>query len=259
MGCIACAALVLDGVGVELTRREGSTAALVADSICPDRFAGLGQTQIAELPILCEGKEVPLGEHFEVDGAGAAHVTVRGDLSNVESIGRAMTMGRITVTRVAGALLGSDMSGGEIVAERGVGDRLGAGMSGGLIVVDGGAGREAGARMHGGLIAVLGDAGESAAEGMEAGTLVVVGRLGDRPGIGMKGGVLVTFGGAPVLPPAFRPAGLGRLAFLQSYLPALEATGIVTGPWIPEGEFRRFVGDADSGGEGEVLVRAESE
>jgi formylmethanofuran dehydrogenase subunit C len=259
VGCIACAALVLDGAGVELTRKESSTAPLVAGSISPDRIAGLGQTEIAELPILCEGEEVPLGEHFEVDGPGAAKVTLRGDLSNVERIGQGMTMGRLTVTRIAGPLLGSGMSGGEIVAERDVGDRLGAGMSGGLIVVDGSAGREAGAQMHGGLIALLGDAGEAAGEDMDAGTIVVAGRLGERPGSGMKGGVLVTFGGAPVLPPAFRAAGPGELEFLKSHLPALEATGLVTGPWIPEGEFRRFVGDAGSGGEGEVLVRAESE
>jgi formylmethanofuran dehydrogenase subunit C len=259
MGCIACAALVFEGAGVELTRRESSTSRLVAESICPDRLAGLGQTQVAELPILCEGKEVALGEHFEVDGPGAANITLRGDLSNVERIGQGMTMGRLTVTRVAGSLLGAGMSGGEIVAERDVGERLGAGMSGGHIVVDGSAGREAGVQMRGGLIAVLGDAGESAGEDMDAGTIVVTGRLGDRPGSGMKGGAIVTFGGSPVLPPAFREAGPGELGFLQSHLPALEATGLVTGPWIPEGEFRRFVCDAGNGGEGEVLVRAESE
>ena len=186
MGCIACAALVLDGAGVELTRRESSTAPLVADSICPDRIAGLGQTQIAELPVLCEGKEVPLGEHFEVDGPGAANVTLRGDLSNVERIGQGMTMGRITVTRVAGPLLGAGMSGGEIVAERGVGERLGAGMSGGLIVVDGNAGTQRRARRC--TAASSRCSGTPASRPARAWTPARSwswGRLGGQPGAGM--------------------------------------------------------------------------
>ena len=42
MGCIACAALVLEGAGIELTRKESSTIPVEADSISPDRFIGPG-------------------------------------------------------------------------------------------------------------------------------------------------------------------------------------------------------------------------
>ena len=259
MGCIACAALVLDGAGLTLTRKESSATPVVAESICPDRFLGLGISQIAALPILSGGREVPLGDVFDVDGAGADNVIVTGDLSTVEGIGQGMTMGRVTVTRDVGPRLGAGMSGGEIIAERGVGDSVGSAMSGGRIVVGGNAGREVGGRMRGGLIVVLGDAGEAAGIDMDDGTIFVGGGLGGPPGAGMKRGRIVAFGEAPELLPSFRLAGRDRLEFLQVQLPDLEATGLVTSPWIPDAEFRRFVGDTDSEGQGEVLVRDQPE
>ena len=188
---------------------------MVAESICPDRFVGLGLTEIAELPVLSGGREVPLGDVFEVDGAGAENVTVTGDLSNVESIGQGMTMGRLTVSRDVGPHLGAGMSGGEIVAERAAGESVGAEMSGGRIVVQGDAGQAVGSHMSGGLIVVLGDAGEGAGAGMVAGSIVVGGRLGGAPGAGMKRGTIVAFGETPELPPTFRYAGLDRPAFLR--------------------------------------------
>ena len=113
--------------------------------------------------------------------------------------------------------------------------------------------------MRGGLIVVLGDAGEAAGIGMDDGTIVVGGGLAGPPGAGMKRGRIVAFGEAPELPAAFRFAGHDRLEFLQAHLPVLEATGLVTSPWIPDAEFRRFVGDAGNGGQGEVLVRDQPE
>ena len=137
MGCIACAALVLDGAGVTLTRKESSSIPVEADSICPDRFVGLGQTQIAELPAYYGRRKVTLGDLFEVDGAGADNVTVSGDLKAVKKIGQGMSMGRVTVTGDVGPHLGAYMSGGEIVVEGNAGDWVGAHMSGGRIVVAG--------------------------------------------------------------------------------------------------------------------------
>lgn len=259
MGCIACAALVLDGAGVTLTRRESSPLPVEADSICPDRFVGLGLTEIAALPVIGGGTRIPLGDLFEVDGPGADNVTVCGDLRAVEKIGQGMTRGRLTVSRDVGPRLGVCMSGGEIVAERAAGDQIGAEMSGGLIVVQGDAGSEVGARMTGGLIVVLGDAGESVGAGMIAGSIVVAGRLAGPPGQGMRGGTLVAFGEAPELPSTFRYAGLDRPTLLDSGLPDLEAAGLVKSPWVPDGEFRRFVGDTDRGGRGEVWLRDQSE
>ncbi len=75
-----------------LTRKESSTIPVEADSICPDRFLGLGQTQIAELPAFYGRRKVELGDLFEVDGAGADNITVRGDLKAVEKIGQGMSI-----------------------------------------------------------------------------------------------------------------------------------------------------------------------
>jgi formylmethanofuran dehydrogenase subunit C len=259
VGCIACAALVLDGACVTLTRTASCPGPVEADSICPDRFMGLGTSGIAALPAMCGGERMTLGDLFEVDGAGTFNVTVCGDLTAVQRIGEGMTMGRVTVTSDVGARLGAQMRGGEIVVDGAAGDHLGAEMSGGRIVVLGDAGREAGMRMSGGLILVLGDARGPAGAGMSAGSLVVGGRLGESPQAGTAGGTVVALGDAPESAPRFRYEGLHRPAFLSSVLADLEEEGLVKSPWVPDAEFRRFVGDLDNGGEGEVLVRDQSE
>jgi formylmethanofuran dehydrogenase subunit C len=240
MGCIACAALVFEGASVTLRRKESSSIPVEADSICPDRFVGRGQTEIAELPACYGRRKVTLGDLFEVEGYGADNVTVSGDLTAVAKIGQGMTHGRITVTGDVGPHLGAHMTGGEIVVQGAAGDLVGADMSGGLIVVHG-------------------DAGESAGAGMSAGTIVVEGRLGGSAGAGMRGGAIVVFGGAPELPPTFRFAGLQRPESLHALLPDSEAAGLVTSQWLPGGEFRRYVGDTNGGGTGEVLIRDQSE
>ena len=285
MVCIACAALVLDGAGVTLTRKESSTIPVEADSICPDRFVGCGPTEIAALPAFFGRRKVTLGDLFEIEGAGADNITVRGDLKVVKKIGQGMSMGRITVTGDVGPHLGTYMTGGEIVVEGDAGDWAGAHMSGGRIVVQGdaghfvgaaysgetrgvrggtiivggSAGREVGARMRRGLIVVLGDTGEFAGAGMLAGSVFVGGRLGGRPGAGMKRGTIVAFGEAPELLPTFRYACSYRPVFLQCYLRSLEASGLIESPGLPDGELRRYVGDMNSGGRGEVLVRDQSQ
>ena len=259
MGCIACAALVLDGNCTTLTRKATNAGPVEADSICPDRFMGLGQSGIAALPATCGGDRMTLGDLFEVEGAGTFNITVCGDLTGVQRIGEGMTMGRVTVTSDVGARLGAHMRGGEIVVDGAAGDHLGAEMSGGRIVVLGDAGRDVAARMSGGIILVLGDARGPAGAGMSAGSLVVGGRLGESPEAGTAGGTVVASGDAPESAPRFRYEGLHRPAFLSSVLVDLEEEGLVKSPWVPAAEFRRFVGDLDNGGEGEVLVRDQSE
>lgn len=259
MGCIACAGFVLDGAGVTLERRESSTIPVEADSICPDRFVGLGQSEIAALPAVYEGRTITLGDLFEVEGLGAENVSVSGDLKAVEKIGQGMTMGRVTVSGDVGPHLGAHMSGGEIVVEGSAGDWTGAHMSGGTIVVAGDAGSEVGARMRRGLIVVLGDTGESVGSGMIAGSVFVGGRLGGRPGVGMKRGSIVAFGEAPESLPSFRYASTYRPVFVSFYLRRLLESGALESPGLPDGEFRRYVSDVDSGGWGEVLIRVQSE
>ena len=75
----------------------------------------------------------------------------------------------------------------------------------------------------------------------------------------MKRGTIVAFGEAPELLPTFRFACSYRPVFLQCYLRALEATGLIESPALADGEFRRYVGDMNSGGRGEVLIRDQSQ
>jgi formylmethanofuran dehydrogenase subunit C len=282
MGCIACAALVLEGDGITLERKESGTIPVEADCICPDRFVGLGQTEIEALPVFYGRRQVKLGDLFTVEGAGADNITVRGDLKAVKKIGYGMTFGRITVTGDTGPHVGAFMKGGEIVVEGSTGDWAGAHMSGGRVVIEGNAGhftgaaysgeskgmrggtiivkgscgREVGGRMRRGLIVVLGDSGEFAGAGMLAGSVFVGGRLGGRPGAGMKRGTIVAFGEAPPMLPTFAYACTYRPVFVQAYLRAMRSSGSLEETALTADTFRRYVGDMNTGGKGEVLIRA---
>ncbi len=285
MGHTTPADPVRDTADVTLTRKESSPIPVEADSINPDRFAGLGAAAIAALPAWFGRREVTLGDLFEIEGSGGPVVNVRGDVKAVKRIGQGMSSGRVTVAGDAGPHLGAYLSGGEIVVEGSAGDWAGAhmtggrivvrgdtghftggaysgeprGMRGGTIVVAGSAGREIGARMRRGLIVVLGDAGEFAGGGMLAGSVFVGGRLGGRAGAGMKRGTIVAFGDSAEVLPTFRYACSYRPVFLRCYLESLVASGLVESADLPDGRFRRYVGDMNTGGRGEVLVRDQSQ
>lgn len=280
MGCIACAVSML-AHGVTLRRRESSPIPVEADSICPDRFISLGQSEIAALPVFYGRRRVTLGDVFEVDGAGGDNITVTGDLRSVKKIGYGMSRGKITVTGEVGPHVGAYMSGGEITVQGNAGDWVGAHMKGGRIVVEGdaghyvgaaylgekrgvvggtiivtgSAGREVGARMRRGLIVVMGDSGEFAGAGMIAGSIFVLGRLGGRPGAGMKRGTIVAFGEAPDLLPTFRCACRYEPVFLRCYARRLSEWDLFRDPHLTDGVFRRYVGDLNTVGKGEILVR----
>jgi formylmethanofuran dehydrogenase subunit C len=285
MGCLACAALMLDRGGITLYRKESSSIPVEADSICPDRFLGRGPAEIERLPAYYGRRKVTLGDLFDVDGAGADNITVSGDLKHVKKIGLGMTMGTITVTGDVGPHLGAHMSGGEIVVQGGAGDWVGAHMSGGRIVVDGDAGHfagaaysgasrgvtggaiiiggsvgnEAGARMRRGSIVVFGDSGEFTGAHMIAGTIIVFGDLGARAGAGMKRGTIVAMGSAPEMLPTFRYACRFQPTFLRFYLRRLREWGLVIDPELDGADYRRFLGDINESGRGEVLVRDQSQ
>jgi formylmethanofuran dehydrogenase subunit C len=155
------------------------------------------------------------------------------------------------------------MKGGRLIIEGNAGHFTGAaysgetkGMLGGTIIVRGSCGREVGGRMRRGLVVVLGDSGEFAGAGMLAGSVFVAGRLGGRPGAGMKRGTIVAFGEAPAMLPTFHYACTYRPVFLQTHLRAIRSAGSLDETVLTADTFRRFVGDMNTGGRGEVLVRA---
>ena len=54
-----------------LRLRESFTLPVEADNICPDRFAGLSQEEVAALPLLFGRRHLTVGDLFTVEGDGA--------------------------------------------------------------------------------------------------------------------------------------------------------------------------------------------
>lgn len=262
------------------------TLPVEAECISPDRFTGLGRTEVAALPVLRGRRRVSLGELFTVEGAGAEEILLEGDLRHVKHVGREMSRGRITIHGDVGMHLGAEMRGGEILVHGDVeawagaqmrgglirvagdaGPMLGAaypgeklGMRGGVIVVEGDAGPRAGERMRRGLIAIGGSAGDFAAVRMVAGSIFVFGALGARAGAGMRRGTVVALGGlSEGLLPTFRYACSCRPTFLRLYLRRLQALGLPVTAEHVEGHFRRYTGDVTTVGKGEILVHVQPE
>ncbi len=265
---------------VTLRLKKAVTLPVEADSISPDRFLGLGEAEIAALPLYYGRRELTIGDLFTVEGEGT-DIVIEGDLSHVKRIGQGMTHGRITIHGDVGMYLGAEMHGGGIVVNGNVaawagvqmeggrihvrgnaGPMLGAvypgdrrGMRGGVIVVEGNAGWRVGERMRRGLIAVQGDVGEFTGTRMIAGSIFVFGRLGTRAGARMKRGTIVALGGDQVeLLPTFHYQCSYRPFFLRLYLRQLREWGLPVMPEHIEGRFRRYSGDITELGKGEILV-----
>ena len=262
-----------------LTLKSELKFPLEAEAITPDRFLGKSCVEIAALPVVYGNQPAALGDWFIVDGDGTPDLVIEGDLARVKQIGVGMTQGKITVYGDVGMHLGATMRGGEIVVHGCAGDWAGAEMHGGLIriignaghglggayrgsrrgmnrgtiIVTGSAGNEVGATMRRGLIAVLGDAGDFCGAFMIAGSIVVFGQLGARPGAGMKRGTIVTFQ-PPELLPTFRGACSYQPTFLRMFLQQLRCLGVQIAQNQVDGCYRRYVGDMNALGKGEILV-----
>ena len=264
-----------------LTLREAPRQSVDASPLLPEHLAGLGERQVASLPLHTGNRQIALGELFEIAMGDADTLVLRGATGRLDRMGQGMTRGEIRIEGDAGAYLGHAMRGGEIVAAGSAdlfaggamtggtlriggdaGDFLGgalpgerAGMSGGAVLVGGRAGERAGDAMRRGLILVQGHVGDFAASRMIAGTLVVLGRCGTDPGYGMKRGTLL-LGAQPERRLAtFNDNGRHELLWLRllaSYCARLGWQGRL--PGADGGRVRRLTGDLASGGKGEVLI-----
>jgi len=264
-----------------LTLRESVTLPVEAEVISPDCFHGLSEMQVATLPVVFGRRQRQLGDFFKVDGDGADEIVIEGNLSHVKRIGQGMTRGRIDILGDVGMHLGCMMRGGEISVQGDVGPWAGAkmsggklwvhgsagamlggpytgetrGMRGGMIVVEGNVGPRAGERMRRGLVVIQGNAGELAGARMIAGSIIVLGELGARPGAGMKRGTIVALGGLEDgLLPTFHFACSYQPTFLRTYLRRLEGMGLPISPSHIETDYRRYAGDVNTIGKGEILV-----
>jgi formylmethanofuran dehydrogenase subunit C len=237
---------------------------------------------IAAMPLACGNRRLRVDEVFEVAPGESEALLIRNRGARLDLLGSGMTGGEIVLEGDAGAYAGLAMSGGRLtirgqagpfagaamqggILEIGgnAGDWLGGGlpgerrgMTGGLILLRGDAGRRAADRQRRGVILIEGNAGDFLGARMVAGTTIVLGAaVGRYPGFAMKRGTLLLRHGAGQMLPTFADAGLQELGFLRllaKYLAPHSAKFAAAAPHFAA--LRRFVGDAASGGKGEILA-----
>jgi len=245
---------------VTLSLRGSLDGILEVEGVTGDRFAALGEREIATLPAWMGSRAAKLGDFFDVRGERSGSVRIEGDVSRMHRLAAGMTGGRVHVIGNAGDEAGLAMAGGVLLIEGNAGDRLGAasagaskGMTGGEIIVLGSAGAEAAARTRRGLVVVAGAVGDDAARAMVAGTLVVFGRTGARPGRGSKRGSIVALGGIDV-PETYWLACTYQPPYARLLLTYLRRHyGMKIDDRMLDGQYRRHCGDAGSPGRGEIL------
>jgi formylmethanofuran dehydrogenase subunit C len=284
LGCVSCAGLVKEFSGVEneiiLHLKEPTTIPIEAYSITPDLLLERNESEIKKLPAFYGLRKVTIGDLFSVEGERSDRIIVQGSLGHVKKIGQGMTRGRIEVQGDVGPHLGSYMRGGEIVVKGNAGDWVGANMVGGrvwingnaahhvgaaypgdtkgvnrgVIIIEGNAGSELGVAMRRGLIAVLGNTGDFTGAGMIAGTVFVFGHLGKRAGAGMKRGSIAALGTYEPLLPTYRFESVFQPIYIRFLIKRLQKWGVPVTGQIEEKLFRRYSGDINTLGKGEILI-----
>jgi formylmethanofuran dehydrogenase subunit C len=264
---------------ITLTLKEQPSVPLEAEAISPDVMADLSHEAIRALPVFLGKRQRRLDDFFEVEGAAAEELEIRGDAAKVKWIGRGMTRGRIGIIGNAGMHLGAYMKGGTIEVSGNTSDWVGAEMTAGLIKIGGNAGGQVGAAyrgslrgMKGGMIVIGGSAGLEVGMRMRRGTIVVGGPVRDFAGLQMKGGTIFLLSGAEIrtgawmfrgtivslkplqLLPTFSHGHDDTPTFLKLFAKQLQGLGITIPHDPAAGTYRHYVGDASVPGKGEILV-----
>ena len=277
---------------VQLTLKKIPDIPVEAENLIPENITGKDEKEIKGLPIFVGKYREPAGNWFDVEilevaeectDTSPADLLLKGDLARFKRVGEGMTSGRMQVDGPAGFHAGAKMSGGELVINGNTGDYLGAhmkaglitvngnaghysasayrghtkGMTGGAIIITGNAGQMLGARMRRGLIYVLGDCGDVPGFNMKAGTIIVGGTPGARVGARMVRGTIILLQkrGLSELLPTFIYNCTYTPSFWGITRRALSELG-----FAPDSEsdasFKRYSGDTNEGGKGEVLITA---
>jgi formylmethanofuran dehydrogenase subunit C len=267
---------------IALALRSRPPFRLSLAGVTPDRLRGLGEAEIALLPVRNGNRRSALGEWFDVRVGGAAEerlvisgaggdrlddvgggmasgeLMVEGDVG--ARAGLAMTGGRLAISGSAGYAVATAMSDGEIRIGGTAGEALGGalpgeriGMRGGTVIFDGDAASGVGDRMRRGIIVVGGSAGSFCGARMAAGSIVVGGTMGDHPGVAMRRGSILALGGVTRLLPSFADCGIHDLT-VQHLLARLLAQLGLDALAARVGPSRRFIGDQAEGGRGEILI-----
>ena len=245
---------------MDLTLRAALDGPLDASCIAADRFAALGERDIAALPVRHDGRAGTLGDFFAIRGERKPRVRVIGQLERADGIGTGMAGGELVIEGNVGRDLGLAMAGGTIDAHGNAGENAGGaapgtprGVTGGEIVIRGSVAEGVGSSMRRGMVVVMGDAGRGTGQRMIAGTVVVFGTIAGGAGRFLKRGSII--GVRDIERPAtfryactYRPPHL-RVLFLylrrQYALPVAEMH--VTG------RYHRYSGDLAELGRGEIL------
>ena len=148
------------------------------------------------------------------------------------------------------------MCGGLIHIHGDAGQQLGSayrgsatGMTGGTILVDGRAGVEIGMRMKRGLIAIRGPVRDFAGLQMKGGTIVLMSGAELRTGAWMQRGTIISLQPLTLMP-TFARACAYHPTFVALYAKYLSRLGFT----LPQGLYRRYLGDASVPGKGEILI-----
>ena len=253
-----------------------------AESINPENIIGKEVEEIKSLPLWCGNRREEVGDYFdvEIENSGqTAQLVLKGDLSRFKRLGQGMGAGEMIVWGSVGFHAGALMRGGTLVIKGDAGDWLGAhmedglikvegsagnfaggayrgktrGMTGGTILITGNAGQMLGARMRRGLIAIGGDCGDMPGFGMLAGTVLVRGKAGIRAGAKMVRGTLILLQ-PQVLLPTFYYNCTCRLTTWSLLYKHLNQAGLFLPAPYQNVPFRRYSGDANEGGRGEILI-----
>lgn len=208
-----------------------------------------------------------------------AKLVLEGDFSKFKRLGQGMAAGEMVIEGPVGFHTGALMRGGTLVIQGNAADWLGAhmegghirvagsaghfvgaayrgknkGMTGGTILIEGNAGQMLGARMRRGLIAVGGDCGDMPGFGMLAGTILIRGTPGIRVGAKMQRGTVILFQPQGLLP-TFYYNCIYQPPFWKLLYEQLLREAFSLPASYGDVSFRRYSGDANEGGKGEILI-----
>jgi formylmethanofuran dehydrogenase subunit C len=255
------------------------TVPLEAEVLTPDVCGELSNAEIRALIVYHGKRQLPLGEFFDVDGERGNDLVIKGDLTKVRWIGRAMSKGTIAIDGSVGMHLGAYMSGGKIEVRGNAGDWIGAEMKGGIIRVHGNAGGQVGAAYRGslvgmknGTIIVDGSAGLEVGMRMRRGLIVIGGMARDFTGLQMKGGTILLLSGAEIrtgawmvrgtiislkpltLMPTFARNCTLTPTFVSVYAKHLKHYGIELPYAATDGVYQLHAGDLSVSDKGEILI-----
>ncbi len=112
---------------IVLTLKAALTHPIDLSCVVPDRFAGLSNEDLGNLPVWSAAaprSSLRLGDVFSIEGERSSTVRVRGDCRMAEGLGREMRGGQLEIEGNVGSHCGTAMQGGTIRVTGDAGDHL---------------------------------------------------------------------------------------------------------------------------------------